>query len=165
MHRAMHGYDLHRQYETHLGRVWKLSQSQTYAVLKRLNAGGLIENLSGEESPGARRVFAVTPLGVRRFSVWLMHPSDCSARVLRMEFIARLFFAGMQEDPGVVSVIIEDQIAAVERSLASHERVLGGIPSEDVFNRLSMDFRVSQLRSSLAWLRGRVEPLAGPRAP
>lgn len=160
----MHGYDLHRQYETHLGRVWKLSQSQTYAVLKRLEAGGLIESLSGAESPGSRRIFSVTQLGVRRFSVWLMQPSDCSARVLRMEFIARLFFAGMQNDPRIVSIIIEDQIAAAERSLANHQRVLGEIPPEDVFNLLSMEFRVSQLRACLGWLRGRVEPLSGPGA-
>lgn len=33
---SMHGYDLHRRMNEQLGHVWHLSQSQAYAILKRL---------------------------------------------------------------------------------------------------------------------------------
>jgi len=41
-----HGYDLHRKVITDLGQVWHLSQSQAYAILKRLEAQG---DISAEE--------------------------------------------------------------------------------------------------------------------
>ena len=35
-----HGYDLHRTVVSDLGHVWHLSQSQAYAILKRLETQG-----------------------------------------------------------------------------------------------------------------------------
>src|SRR5690349_23848304 len=35
-----HGYDLHQRFVTELGQVWHLSQSQAYAILKRLEQRG-----------------------------------------------------------------------------------------------------------------------------
>lgn len=158
-HRSMHGYDLYRHFQANLGRVWHISQSQMYSILKRLEGQGLVEGLveGGEGSP-SRRYLAVTPLGLSRFSTWLLSPTDCSSRVLRLEFISRLYFASMEEG-NVAAVIVQDQIETAERELENHERILAGLPEEEVFNRLGMDFRVRQLGAILEWLHVAVEPL------
>jgi DNA-binding PadR family transcriptional regulator len=166
MHRSMHGYDLYRHFQANLGRVWRISQSQMYAILKRIEAQGLIEGLvedpegpaGGGGENAARRYLAVTSLGLSRFSTWLLSPTDCSSRVLRLEFISRLYFASM-EGGELPSVIVQDQIAAAERELSNHERILAELPEDEVFNRLGMDFRVRQLGAVLEWLHGSVEPL------
>lgn len=163
MHRSMHGYDLFTQFQAQLGRVWHISQSQMYAILKRLEAQGLIEGLVEErENSPARRYLAITPQGLAHFSTWLMSPTDCSSRVLRMEFISRLFFASMQGGQ-VPAIIVEDQVALIERQLANHVALLATLPEEDVFNRLGVDFRVHQLRAELSWLREAVIPLLPAR--
>ena len=47
-----HGYDLHRTVIADLGQVWHLSQSQAYAILKRLEGRG---DISVEEIPQEKR--------------------------------------------------------------------------------------------------------------
>lgn len=159
MHRSMHGYDLFTQFQAQLGRVWHISQSQMYAILKRLEAQGLIEGLvEARENSPSRRYLAITPAGLSHFTAWLMSPSDCSSRVLRMEFISRLFFAGMQGG-SLPAIIVEDQVAQIERQLANHVALLATLPEEEVFNRLGVDFRIHQLRAELAWLQDAVIPL------
>lgn len=159
MHRSMHGYDLYNQFQRHLGRVWHISQSQMYAILKRLEGQGLVQGLI-EEMKGspARRYLAITDEGLRRFSSWLITPTDCGSRILRLEFISRLFFAGMQ-GPELSSLIVHDQIEALERELKNHERLYTTFDDEDVFNRLGIELRVYHLRAELAWLREAVIPL------
>lgn len=160
-HRSMHGYDLYRQFQTNLGLMWHISQSQMYSILKRLEGQGLIEGLEGENDTGegpARRYLVVTPLGLSRFSTWLMTPSDCSSRVLRLEFISRLFFASM-EGREVTTIIVQDQAAKAEHEFENHKKLLDSLPEDDVFNRLSMEFRVRQLATILEWLHQTVEPL------
>lgn len=158
MHRSMHGYDLFTQFQAHLGRVWHISQSQMYAILKRIEAQGLIEGLVEERSGSpSRRYLAITPAGLAHFSSWLMSPTDCSSRVLRLEFISRLFFASLEggELPGI---LVGDQIQVLRHQLENHEALLEGLPTEDFFNRLGVDFRVHQLRAELAWLEEAVLP-------
>ncbi len=161
MHRSMHGYDLYRQFQTSLGHLWHISQSQMYSILKRLEGQGLIEGLDNESDAAigpARRYLIVTPLGLSRFSTWLMSPSDCSSRVLRLEFISRLFFASM-EGQEVTTIIVQDQIAKAEREFDNHKKLLDALPEDDVFNRLSLEFRVRQLATIIEWLHQTVEPL------
>jgi PadR family transcriptional regulator, regulatory protein AphA len=159
MHRSMHGYDLYNQYQTQLGRVWRMSQSQMYAVLKRLEAQGLVSGLLEEDSRGpSRRLLSVTEAGSSRFSLWLLQPSDCSSRVMRLEFISRLFFASAQ-GKDMLDSVIREQMAAVSRELGNHERLYASLDKGQVFNRLSLDLRVRQLKASLDWLNSSVDAL------
>jgi DNA-binding PadR family transcriptional regulator len=159
MSRSMHGYELFNQFQIHLGYVWRLSQSQMYSTIKRLEAQGLIESLvdEGGTTP-SRRYLTTTPEGRKRFSSWLMQPSDCSSRIMRLEFISRLFFASAQ-DPAVVAFIVQGQVASAAHELDNHRRMLEGLDAEDLFNRLALEFRISQLRAQLEWLEKDVEPL------
>jgi PadR family transcriptional regulator, regulatory protein AphA len=159
MHRSMHGYDLYNQFQLHLGHVWHLSQSQMYSTLKRLEAQGLIEGLTNEEGANpSRRYLVITQAGLRRFFFWLMQPSDCSSRIMRLEFISRLFFASMQ-DPTISAYIVQGQAASVARELANHERMLQSLEAEDLFNRLALEFRIHQLAAQLEWLEKDVATL------
>lgn len=159
MHRCMHGYDLYRLYQIKLGHVWKMSQSQMYSILKRLEARGLVRRLAdAEQGEALRRYLEVTPEGVERFMAWLIHPTDCSSRTLRLEFVARLYFAMVQGD-GTLGKIIGDQAAALDRHLKNHERLLRELAPDDSFNRLSVDFRIRQLHAATEWMRDAVLPL------
>jgi DNA-binding PadR family transcriptional regulator len=155
----MHGYDLYRLYQTRLGHVWKMSQSQMYSTLKRLESKGLVRRLAdADQGEALRRYLEVTPEGAARFSDWLMHPTDYSSRTLRLEFVARLYFAKARGD-GTLGKIIRDQAAALNRHLANHERLLRELAPDDSFNRLSVDFRIRQLRTASEWMRDAVLPL------
>jgi DNA-binding PadR family transcriptional regulator len=147
----MHGYDLHNAIQERLRRVWRLSQSQLYAVLKRLEAQGLIlAQLEEGERRKPRRVFSATEVGRERFGLWLNAPSDCSTRILRLEFLTRLFFA-RELAPASLASIVAEQEAAVRRQLASHRKLLEAMASTDPISRLGMDLKVRQLASVLAW--------------
>lgn len=93
---AGHGYDLHRTVNTDLGHVWHLSQSQAYAILKRLEAQGdvSVEKIPQEKLP-SRQLLQMTEQGRENFLNWLNAPSGGSTRAIRMEFITRLYFLKM----------------------------------------------------------------------
>jgi len=149
---SMHGYDLLRRYQARLGRVWKLSQSQLYSILKRLESRGFIAAVSeiAQEEASSRRIYTTTPLGTEHFRSWLATPTDTSSRILRLEFISRLCFA---KDYGAdIATLVRFQRAAVERSLLKHEEILKATAPEDTYNRLSVEFRLAQLRCVLSWI-------------
>jgi DNA-binding PadR family transcriptional regulator len=156
--RPVHGYDLHQLFEARLGKVWRLGQSQLYAVLKRLEAQGLVEAAVEEgRNSLARKVFSTTTAGRVRLDAWLREPSDCSARILRLEFISRLFFA-RELEPALLLPIVDSQEAELRRHLATHRALLATLAAGDAFNRLGMELKVRQLESLLAWFEESVRP-------
>ncbi len=150
--RPAHGYDLHEQVQQELGQIWQISLSQTYNILKRLEARGFIVGaVQEQEKAPARRRFRLTPLGRRRFEQWLQTPSEPSARAIRVEFLTRLYFSYVT-DPQFARRLIEIQIAVTQAGVAHLTEVLGEIPSEQVFSQLGLDLRLRQLTSILEWL-------------
>ncbi len=150
--RPAHGYDLHEQIHQELGQIWQISLSQTYNILKRLEARGFIVGaVQEQEKAPARRRFRLTPLGRRRFEEWLRLPSEPSARAIRVEFLTRLYFTYVT-DPQVARRLIDVQLAATRAGVAHLTEVLGELPPEQVFNQLGLDLRLRQLTSILEWL-------------
>ena len=90
--RQSHGYELHRQLVEDLGQIWRVSLSQTYNILARLETQGAIagEMLTQEKLP-ARRQFNLTAMGRARFNEWLNQPTGCSVHAIRLEFTTRLY--------------------------------------------------------------------------
>ncbi len=78
---AGHGYDLHRTVNADLGQVWHLSQSQAYAILKRLESQGdiSVEKIPQEKLP-SRQLLQMTEQGRQKLfglaerSQWRQHP-------------------------------------------------------------------------------------------
>jgi PadR family transcriptional regulator, regulatory protein AphA len=158
METSLHGYDLYRRFEAELGQVWHLSQSQVYAILKRLEAQAYVEaNLEPGRKSQEKRRLAITEAGQKRFEEWLSAPTDCSSRIIRLEFISRLYFAKLLR-PSLLPTILKDQREALARHLANHERLLRDLPPGETWNRLSMELRVRQISAILAWVEEGLPP-------
>jgi PadR family transcriptional regulator, regulatory protein AphA len=147
-----HGYNLHLQLVTELGHVWHVSQSQTYAILKRLVKQGDISSITLEqEKLPARQILEITTAGRRRFRTWLRTASGNSVRAIRLEFITRLYFA-QKLFPSKIQKIIEEESADINAALTRLELARRAIPAEQLFNRFSLDLRIRQLHSVRDWL-------------
>ena len=147
-----HGYDLHERIEAELGQIWHISLSQTYNILKRLEAQGYITGVKQEqEKLPARRRFRLTAAGRRRLEDWLSTATEPSTRAIRVEFITRLYFA-CTISPAAARTVIEQQIANTQEGLSHLQTLLGELSTDQTFNRLGLEFRVQQLTAVIAWL-------------
>lgn len=147
-----HGYELYRRFSDSLAGLWRLSESQMYATLKRLEEHGLVEGSAPQKGAAAsRRILSPTVDGRRLFDAWLMEPSVCSPRVLRLEFLTRLFFARRLAPDSIGGLLVEQRALvadALGRLGKNRNQATAGF---DVFG-LALAFSESQLRSALAWL-------------
>lgn len=147
-----HGYELHQRLVTDLGQTWHISLSQTYATLNRLERRGLIAGTAQKpDKRPTRRSFRLTAAGRRRFMEWLHSVTRCSVRAIRVEFVARLYFAHTL-GPDPTRQVLEAQRAEVEEGLVRLQSLLNGFPPEQVMNRLSLQLRIRQLGSVIEWL-------------
>lgn len=149
---AGHGYDLHRKVVAELGHVWHLSQSQAYSTLKRLEARGDIslQEIAQEKLP-PRQLLHMTEQGRRIFLEWLETPSGGSTRAIRMEFITRLYFINLYF-PEKTKQTFEQQRAEAKTNIQRLEKILADLPTQQIYNRMSLEMRLKQLRAVLEWL-------------
>jgi len=147
-----YGYELHRKVITDLGQVWHLRQSQAYSILKRLEAQGdlSMENLPQEKLP-ARQLLHMTPQGRTHFLEWLDASSGGSTRAIRLEFVTRLYFLRMYM-PEKLAQAFDRQRAEVESHIQRLTKILTGLHEEQIYNRMSTELRIEQLKSVLEWL-------------
>ncbi len=150
--RPRHGYDLLNQFRSRarLGRIWTMSTSQVYAVLKQMEQAGLITGRQVESPDAPPRIeYTVTEAGRRSLEAWLNepHPSSSIHR-MRVEFLSRLYVAHLLGIP--VEGIIEHQRAAC---LKQRDHLLGERrrPTSE-FEGLALDFVIGQLEAALRWL-------------
>jgi DNA-binding PadR family transcriptional regulator len=147
-----HGYELHQKLASDLGQVWHVSLSQTYNILTRLEAQGLIQGtvLEQDRLP-SRRTFRLSPSGHARFIAWLQAPTGPSVRAIRVEFLTRLYFtrfAGQE----LAMRLIDEQETEIRRGMQRLQHSLAEQPAAQMFNRLGLELRIRQLGSILAWL-------------
>lgn len=149
---AGHGYDLHRTVNADLGQVWHLSQSQAYAILKRLEAQGdiSVEKIPQEKLP-SRQLLQMTEQGRQNFLDWLNAPSGGGTRAIRMEFITRLYFL-KKYFPKKITKAFEQQRAEADTHIQRLEATLAELPAEQIYNRMSLEMRLKQLKFALEWL-------------
>lgn len=147
-----HGYDLHRKVVADLGHVWHLSQSQAYAILKRLETRGdiSVQEIPQEKLP-PRQLLHLTAQGRKNFLEWLNIPSGGSTRAIRMEFITRLYFMNLYF-PEKIPQTFNQQRTEAETNLRRLEKTLRDLPPEQIYNRMSLEMRVKQLHVVLEWL-------------
>jgi DNA-binding PadR family transcriptional regulator len=147
-----HGYDLHRKIVADLGHVWHLSQSQAYSILKRLETRGdiFVQEIPQEKLP-PRQELHMTAQGRRNFLAWLDRPSGGSTRAIRMEFLTRLYFMELYF-PEKISRAFDQQRAEAEAHIHRLEKTLSSLSAEQIYNHLSLDMRLKQLRLVLEWL-------------
>ncbi len=147
-----HGYQLLETFHNpdHLGNVWRMSTSQLYAVLKRLEARGWIygQPLESVNAP-PRTHYRLTPAGEARLEAWLhaVNPSP-SIRRVRVEFLSRLYIARRLGVP--LRPIIETQQRMCQEELARlQRRQAAALPG---IGHLAYTLVLAQLEAVLLWL-------------
>jgi len=147
-----HGYDLHQKFITELGNVWHLSQSQAYASLKRLEIRGDISMQFVEQDKlPARQILCITSAGRRHFIDWLENNCGSNARSIRLEFLTRLFFSNLYTPDNTVQIYAA-QSAEIKNTIQRLEGLLAHLPSEQTYNRLSLDLRLRQMKLIQEWM-------------
>ncbi len=147
-----YGYELHREFVAELGQVWHLSQSQAYTVLKRLEARGEItSHLIEQRKHPARQTLRITAAGRRKFNEWLEKGASFNARSIRLEFLARLYFT-QKFAPKKTGIIYVSQTKALRESMKRLENLLAHLPAEQIYNRLSLELRLQQLKLIQEWM-------------
>jgi DNA-binding PadR family transcriptional regulator len=147
-----HGYELHRRLLDEFGYIWHVSQSQTYNILKRLDAQGYIQATAvPQEKLPTRQLLQLTESGLKRFNAWLNTPTQCSVHAIRVEFITRLYFL-QKYQPHQMQEAIRVQVSEVKKGLQRLDETQGNLTEDQVFNHLALEMRISLLRSIISWL-------------
>jgi DNA-binding PadR family transcriptional regulator len=147
-----HGYDLHQQLERDLRYVWRLSLSQVYNVLNRLEKGGLIagEVLQQEERPDRKR-FHLTAEGEQHFKEWLEAPVGASVHAVRIAFLSKLYFAQQMHDINL-EPLWDEQFEVIKAGLERLENRRSQASGAHSILEYSLRLRVMQLETLLQWL-------------
>lgn len=146
-----YGYIIHRTINDDLSEVWHLSQSQAYAIIKRLIArGDIFAEISESKKSPNKQLLTMTPQGKVRFQEWLFATSGGSTRAIRTEMLTRLYFLQSYDPKKIESVIRAQEVDTQENILRLKNR-MELLPKSQVCNYLSIELRINQLTSTLLW--------------
>ena len=148
------GYELHKLAGRSVGFIWAPARSELYAVLKRLDAAGLVSgrHVVQADRPD-KRIFSLTDAGMATLRGWLdrvepIEPED------RDGVLLKLFF-GAFGDPDAGLRQLLDYRERVERRLATYreiERTFDGERGTPALQRLqSLRLGIALMQASLAW--------------
>ena len=157
---ARHGYEIMQFLGSALDATWRVSTSQLYVLLKRLEEEGCLESFS--ESHGTRppkRVFNLTAQGRKVFLEWLSEPIE-HVRDFRMEFLCKLFFFDSLSLAGAHD-LVEAQIRILEKRLDSLRSKSD--QDEGGFMKLLYSFKNRNVECLLSWLQEKARPFAAQR--
>ena len=149
----MHGYEIYQRLTAQQGLwpIWRLKQSQLYALLARLEEQGyLAADLQPQAVRPPRKIYSLTAAGRTAFLDWL-HSPVARGRQMRIEFLARFYFACRQGQP-VADNLLAQQTVICEQWLAELRRLAPAPGEPEIFVHAVHQFRVRQVQSFLAWL-------------
>ena len=145
-----HGYEMHSYFSSHMDQFWRLSMSQIYALLKRMEKNGaVISKAELQNNKPAKKIFSITQSGKEGFLNWIYSPVN-HVRNLRIEFMAKLFFINELKLKRAAD-IIDKQIAILRETLHLLQH-----PKEktmDEFQKALHSFKISQATSAIEWLK------------
>lgn len=151
--RPMHAYEIFQTLaqSEELGLVWRIKQSQLYALLARLeDAGFLASTIETQDTRPPRKILHLTASGEAALTRWLVAPVQ-HGRDFRLDFLAKLYFA--RRDPGgALPTLLTAQRAASEALIAQLQDRVAALAPGRVYDRLVLLFRVGQLAAILDWL-------------
>ena len=147
-----HGYELLERFRSpaHLGRIWTMSTSQLYAVLKRLEEDGAVVGQEVEVPDAPARVeYTVTPKGTQRLEAWLYEPNpSTSIHRIRVMFLSRVYVARLLTLDLNPLIAHQERVCRKQRQQIQAERG----KASSAMERLTLDFVNGQLEAALAWL-------------
>lgn len=158
-----HGYEIHQQLlaSEGVGLVWRVKQSQVYALLHKLEQEGYITAVleTGDAYP-PRKILHLTPAGETAFLDWLQTPVP-QAHKMRQEFMAKLYFAAQIDAPAAVA-LIRRQRQKCQAWLALSEEQAASFTAAQRFEWLLYQFRHGQIEAMLQWLDRCEQALSTP---
>lgn len=93
----MTGYELTKAFDSSLEFFWHAQSSHIYLELKKLEAKGLIEGETVEQTTRPnKRLFSLTPAGRDAFLGWLAQGPGAEATQFKSAFLMKVFFGGSQ---------------------------------------------------------------------
>lgn len=148
-----HGYDLYKK-TIHLegiSLVWRIKQSQLYALLDKLEMGGLLKStfLPGEAYP-LRKEYQITASGKEAFCTWRASPVK-HGRDMRQEFLAKLYFAH-QAGLEAGLELIEAQKQVCQEWVNDLQSRYSIQKDGKLYERMVFQYRLSQTMAMLEWL-------------
>lgn len=151
--RPSHGYEIYQQLSDPCGlwQVWRMKQSQLYALLTKLeDEKYLVTTLQPQDARPPRKIYSLTATGRAAFEQWLTSPVT-HGRQMRLEFLAKLYFA-YRQGPAVVLPLIEQQTLTCQHWLTMLQEQNSGLVTGDSFSYAVQQFRITQIDSFLTWL-------------
>ncbi len=149
----VHGYEIYQRLSapTGLWQVWRLKQSQLYALLTKLEEEDyLTATLQPQDARPPRKIYSLTATGQAAFQAWLTTPVT-HGRQMRIEFLAKLYFA-QRQDSATVLQLLERQTTACQQWLVDLPAQAAAPLDTDFFVYAVQQFRLNQVESFLAWL-------------
>ena len=160
-----HGYEIYQQLADAGGlwQVWRLKQSQLYALLTKLeDAGYLAATMQSQEPRPPRKIYRLTATGAAAFERWLRTPV-AHGRQMRIEFLAKLYFAQQQGAANTIRLIDQQTTACHSwlQDLRSADSLLAEMQlnvqldvkaGDDFFGYAVQQFRLNQIESFITWL-------------
>jgi PadR family transcriptional regulator AphA len=151
---SIHGYDLYKRLSSlePVGLVWRVKQSQLYAIMERLEVERLVTStvIPGESHPN-RKQYDLTDAGRSTFLTWRSSPVQ-HGREIRMEFLAKLYFTLLASKETTLALVIV-QLASCSTWVANIERDLNGTPETQMYERIVFQYRLTQMRAVIGWLK------------
>ncbi len=146
-----HGYQIHLQVSdpNGLGPIWRLKQSQLYALLAKLEKDGYIwgELEAQVAARPPRRIYKLTSSGQTTYQDWLQSPVNVP-RLMRQEFFAKLYFARQEGQEGARALVDSQRIVCQEwlKTMKAQKIKQGS------FKALIQEYRIGQIEATLCWL-------------
>jgi DNA-binding PadR family transcriptional regulator len=150
-----HGYELKRQFDETVGKLWSVQQAQIYNNLRLLEKDALIEleaRIEQENLPD-RKTYRLTAAGGAELSTWLATPVQTS-RQLKDDFYLKLAtLATVLNQPETLSALIWRQREVYLLHLRELERALAQAEAEeDAVTASLLDGAILHAEADLAWL-------------
>jgi DNA-binding PadR family transcriptional regulator len=147
---SKHGYEIMQFLSSALEPAWRVSTSQLYLLLKRLELAGMVHSsLESQKTRPSKRVYGLTNQGKKVFVQWLQTPVE-HVRDFRTEFLTKMFFFYHLALTGA-DKLLDRQISAIEQlKRRVHEKKK---MEDEVFMALVYEFKKHTIESLLTWLR------------
>lgn len=112
--RSWSTYELTRQMDRSLGRIWPRAQSKLYEEPKKLVEQGLARAREERVGDRPRTVYSITPRGRRALADWLTEPA--AGPPLESEHLLKIFFAEHGTRQDALATLASARAWAAERN-------------------------------------------------
>lgn len=148
-----HGYAIYRELSDPDGLwlVWRMKQSQLYALLSRLEEEGkLVSELEPQAGRPPRRMYRLTPEGRAAYRRWLKTPVD-RGRQFRLDLLVKLFFARRQGIEAV-EALLDAQRMLCREWLGELQIEEAELREGAAYQRVVHQYRSGQIQAMLGWI-------------